>query len=190
MSFVILDAAGRRIATHAAPEDATYAGRTAHQDRLGWVVRDDGEVILVHPRVGRRVPAWPPPEDAAANTTESLTVPARPYCPIWAALRHPSTAAEVAAVVPGVDRAEVSRTLLRWLDEGLVTWERAVWARVPGAPRPEVGQPASETPRRGGLGYQPCHQPRHPTTTPPASPSTSPECRPRPRRPWSSPPST
>lgn len=134
MSFVILDAAGRRIATHAAPEDATYAGRTAHQDRLGWVVRDDGEVILVHPRVGRRVPAWPPPEDAAANTTE---------CPVWAALWRPSTTGEIMAET-GLSHREAKAALLTYLAAGQVEWESHVWSRH------EVGQPA--TPPRGEAG--------------------------------------
>ncbi len=87
MSFIILDAAGHRIATRDVAEEATYAGRTTYQDRLGWVVRGDGVVILVHPRVGRRVPAWPPAEDAPANATE---------CPVWAALWRPSTTVEIA----------------------------------------------------------------------------------------------
>jgi CRP-like cAMP-binding protein len=137
--YAILDRRGRLLATHDAIEDATYAAREVHGHVVGWVVRArDGVTMSHHPLTGRRrVAPWPPRPGKPAP----LSVPARPHCPIWAALRHPSTAADIAAVVPGVDRAEVSRTLLRWLDDGLVTWDRAVWSRAPGAtpPRGEAG---------------------------------------------------
>jgi len=171
--YVILDAAGHRIATRDAAEEATYAGRTTYQDRLGWVVRGDGVVILVHPRVGRRVPSWPQAGDAPANATE---------CPVWAALWRPSTTVEIATETD-LPRREVKAALLAYLAAGRVAWTEHVWSRV------EAGQAASETPRQVGLGYQPCQR-HHPTTTPPASPATPPPCRQRPRRPWSSPAST
>lgn len=119
-AFVILDAAGHRLATHAAPEDATYAGRTTHQDRLGWVVRGDGVVIFIHPRVGKRSPPWPPTEDAPANRTE---------CPVWAALWRPSTTVEIATET-GLPRREVKAALLAYLAAGRVAWEDHVWSRV------------------------------------------------------------
>ena len=121
MSFVILDAAGHRIATRDAAEEATYAGRTTYQDRLGWVVRGDGVVILVHPRVGRRVPAWPPTGDAPANATE---------CPVWAALWRPSTTVEIATETD-LPRREVKAALLAYLAAGRVEWEMSVWSRAP-----------------------------------------------------------
>lgn len=54
-----------------------------------------------------------------------------------------------------------------------------------GQVRVTPGQAASETPRRHGLGYQPCQR-HQTTTTPPASLATSPRRRPTPGSAWSS----
>lgn len=87
-----------------------------------WIVREADHVLLAHRHLApRHVPAphWP---------TSPLAPPAR-GCPLWAALRHPRTVDELAAVLPAWDREAIKRRLLALWDDGEVRVVRGVWRR-------------------------------------------------------------
>lgn len=122
---LILADGGRVLGRYDSHSAATHAAHTTHAAVYAWVTTLDG-VTLRH-RHGRR-PKAPP----AVWPTLTLAPPPPPGCPVLAALRQPRTLDEVLAVLPGWERAAVSRRLLTLWDEGvaLVRYEGgvAVWS--------------------------------------------------------------
>ena len=95
-----------------------------HAEVYAWVVTLDGVTLRHRHNLRAKAPApvWP-------KVNAGATTP--PGCPVLAALKRQRTLDEVAAVLPGWERAAVSKRLLALLDEdaALVRYEGgvAVW---------------------------------------------------------------
>ena len=121
---LLLDTRGRVLGRYPSHSVATRAAHLTYPNTFGWVTTLDG-VVLRHRhdlRAKAPAPVWP---------TVTLVPPPSPGCPVLAALRRPRTLDEVAAVLPGWERAAVSKRLLTLLDSGeaVVRYEDgvAVW---------------------------------------------------------------